>query len=137
MILEGDCITVEFRGKKRVIADNKESLNSLHKEGLIYLDGKKTFVLCSDAIWNRISELERWKTMYQDEKQKTRELEVKLRKLELEAKSIKPEKEDIETSSGLSDRDALGRFAHGHKVAQQRDSKGRFIKRVNETSISN
>ncbi len=127
-------MTNTVRGKKVIFVDSEESLVSLIDHGFIKFEGKKYFNLYTDAIRNKLLELEKthsrikdleksvdsWKNSYYDEKERTRNLEHKL--LELDDK-------DSDVSIDGSGRNGHGRFVRGNKIDQPRDNTGRFVKK--------
>ena len=139
-------MTVRVKDVKQVYVDCEESMVSLHKQGYLFVRDKEVFVLSTDAIVSRLSELEHWEKMYMDEKQKTQDLKYKLRKLDLDMKlnellrRIKAQRETehvdkAKSSTSVGGRDAKGRFVKGHLIDRSRDIHGRFLKKSKANTV--
>lgn len=128
-------MAVRIKGVKiKFVVDSEESLIALYEKGLLHMKDGKIFVLSTDAIVSSFSELQRWKTAYEEEKQKVKFLEDKLRNLELDMK-LRALADSIKSSTSVEDRDDKGRFIKGHLVDLSRDSHGRFLKKSKEDPV--
>ena len=126
---------------EEVIVGSDDSLMVLHEKGLLHIENDVNLVISTDAIVDRFSELERWKTTYENVSQKIKELENKIEHLDhlIKFRDLVKLGRDIENAedngvrgdmeNSKSVRDAKGRFQKGHRVDLPRDSRGRFIKK--------